>query len=78
MVFLSAGNHAQQETTPMTERELQLTIIIRRHTEWANEAAAWVCLNPANADHWRHEAAKFRALAAAAEVDLQIARAEGV
>ena len=49
------------------------TILIRRYTAMATDCARWVCLNPQNAATWRAEAAKLRALAAALEVDAQIA-----
>jgi hypothetical protein len=55
----------------MTQIELRHTI--HQYREMANDAARWVGLNPANAATWKAEAAKFHALAAAAEVDLQIA-----
>lgn len=59
---------------PMTKRQL-----IRhrdRLLKEATERASWVYLNPQNAATWRADAAKFRALAAAAEVDIQIGKYE--
>jgi hypothetical protein len=54
----------------MTSKELRQTIT--RCRAMATESARMICLNPANADIWRKEVAKFRAMAAAAEVDLRI------
>ena len=56
----------------MTKTELR--IMIRQYRNMATDAARNICLNPANAAIWRAEVAKFRALAAAAEVDLRIAQ----
>lgn len=58
----------------MTKREL-----MRRRDELladATERNRWVYLNPQNADVWRADVAKLRALAAAAEVDIQIGNYE--
>jgi hypothetical protein len=40
--------------------------------EDAKERSRWVYLNPQNADVWRADVAKLRALAAAIEVDIQL------
>ena len=53
--------------------QTQLRQIIRQYRRMATDSARLVSLNPQNAGTWKAEVAKFRALAAAAEVDLQIA-----
>jgi hypothetical protein len=53
--------------------KVELRQLVRRYNNWATDAERFVCLNPRHAETWRKEAAKLRALAAAAEVDLQIA-----
>lgn len=53
----------------------QTKIRIRTLREFATDAARNVTLNPKNAAIWKAEVIKFRALAAALEVDMQIAAA---
>lgn len=50
----------------------ELRRLVRKYTELAADTRRLIYLNPRNAATWRADAARFAALAAAAEVDLQI------